>query len=60
MLCGAHSNRCFRIFANVWSFRRTDGSDNILSSNTTEVAVLRGNGSTGWVEQASKKWATFL
>lgn len=37
-----------QVFSNVWSFRRSDGSDNMLSSNRTEVEQIRE--SKGWRE----------
>ena len=40
------------VFANVWSFQKSDGSDSMLTSNQTEADELYSKGS-GWKQQCN-------
>ena len=40
------------VFANVWSFRKADGSDSIITQNQSEASDLYATGS-GWVQNCN-------
>ena len=41
------------VFANVWSLTRDDGSDNIWTNNSTEVATLLADNQTKWKQNCN-------